>query len=366
MPVPKQAPETNAKPERGKNLFADASNFFTRVPRQVYLWSAVIIFATASSITRKLTEIGSQNLIDGRNPISFCNVLFVGNLCALLVLIAIHRRQLVLRSFLQFSFKDWSSMATVALLAGALAPGLIFDALSRTMVNNVILVGRLEPPLTLALAIWLLKERTNSWEILGAIVSFIGVVVTIALQSQGENPMAPVGFSTIGLGEILTAIAAIALAISSIISKVRLNSIPVGIFTIVRTALGTVIFFFAALYFYGSHHFMDAFSPFLWKWMLVYGAIIVAVGQSFWLSGLKSSSATEASLASAFNPIAAFLAAYLILGEAPTLAQYIGGCIVLCGIALGQIGVWRKYIREKADRERHPRKMEAGIGFKGI
>ncbi len=365
MPVPKQAPETNAKPEIGKNLFADVSNFFSRVSRQVYLWSAVIIFATASSITRKLTEIGSQNLIDGRNPISFCNVLFVGNLSALLVLIAIHRRQLTLRSFLQFSFKDWSSMAAVALLAGALAPGLIFDALSRTMVNNVILVGRLEPPLTLALAIWLLKERTNGWEILGASISFIGVVVTVALQSQGEST-APAGFSTIGLGEILTVIAAIALAVSSIISKVRLNSIPVGIFTMVRTALGTVIFFFAALYFYGSHHFMDAFSPFLWKWMLVYGAIIVVVGQSFWLSGLKSSSATEASLASAFNPIAAFLAAYLILGEAPTLAQYIGGCIVLCGIALGQIGVWRKYIREKADRERHPRKMEAGIGFKGI
>ncbi|MFQ4142749.1 DMT family transporter [Chlorogloeopsis sp. ULAP02] len=365
MPVPKQAPETNAKSQRDKILFTDVFNFFTRLPKQVYLWSAVIIFAIASSITRKLTEIGSQNLIDGRNPISFCNVLFVGNLCALLVLITIHRRQLTLRSFLQFSFKDWSSMAVVALLAGALAPGLIFDALSRTMVNNVILIGRLEPPLTLALAIWLLKERTNGWEILGAIVSFIGVVVAVVLQSLWES-MAPADFSTIGLGEILTAIAAVALAISSIISKVRLKSIPVGIFTIVRTALGTVIFFFVALYFYGSHHFMDAFSPFLWKWMLVYGAIVVVVGQSFWLSGLKGSSATEASLASAFNPIAAILAAYLILGEVPTLAQYIGGSIILCGIALGQIGVWRKYIRGKVDRESHPRKMEAGIGFKGI
>lgn len=161
MPVPKQTPETNAT-ERGTNLFVNVSNFFTHVPRQVYLWSAVIIFATASSITRKLTEIGSQNLIDGRNSISFCNVLFVGNLCALLVLIAIYRRQLTRGSFLQFSFQDWSSMLAVALLAGALAPGLLFDALSRTMVNNVILVGRLEPPLTLALAIWLLK-RANEW-----------------------------------------------------------------------------------------------------------------------------------------------------------------------------------------------------------
>ncbi len=35
-------------------------------------------------------------------------------------------------------------MAAVALLGGMLAPGLIFDALSRMMVNNVILIGRLE------------------------------------------------------------------------------------------------------------------------------------------------------------------------------------------------------------------------------
>lgn len=41
----------------------------------------------------------------------------------------------------------------------AIAPGLIFQALALTQVNNVVLVGRLEPPLTLALSVWLLRER---------------------------------------------------------------------------------------------------------------------------------------------------------------------------------------------------------------
>jgi drug/metabolite transporter (DMT)-like permease len=338
------------------------SNFFSGIPGQVYLWLAVIIFAAANSVTRKLTEIGSQNFIDGRNPISFCNVLFVGNICALLVLILIYRRQLNVRSFWQFSLKDWGSMAAVALLSGALAPGVIFEALSRTMVNNVVLVGRIEPPLTLALSIWLLGERTNAWEIAGAIVSFVGVVVTVVLQGLGDT-MAPAGLGTLGWGEILTAIGAVAVAVSSIISKARLDRIPVGIFTIFRTALGSIIFFFAALYLYGSNHFMDIASPFLWKWMLVYGTIVVAVGQSFWLAGLKSSRGFDASLAGAFNPIAAFLAAYLILGEAPTPAQYLGGGIILCGIVLSQIGTWRQPSRAKTS---HPQKMETGVGFKGI
>ena len=54
----------------------------SRISGQAYLWLAIIIFGASSAVTRKLTEIGAQHFIDGRNPISLCNVLFVGNLCA--------------------------------------------------------------------------------------------------------------------------------------------------------------------------------------------------------------------------------------------------------------------------------------------
>ncbi|MGJ3252049.1 MAG: EamA family transporter, partial [Elainellaceae cyanobacterium] len=63
------------------------SGIFTRIPGRGYLLLAVLIFAAANSVTRKLTELGAQYLVEGRNPISFCNVLFVGNLCALIALI---------------------------------------------------------------------------------------------------------------------------------------------------------------------------------------------------------------------------------------------------------------------------------------
>jgi drug/metabolite transporter (DMT)-like permease len=349
-----------------KKLVA-ASHLLERIPGPIYLWLAVTIFAAASSVTQKLTKLGAQNLIDGRNPISFCNVLFMGNLCALLVLVCIFWRQLNIRSWRQFSLQDWSSMAAVALLSGAIAPGTFFEALSRTAVNNVILVGRIEPPLTLALSIWLLGESANFWEITGAIVAFVGVVVMLVLQGLWDNN-ATSGFSIIGWGEILTAIGAVAVAVSSIISKTRLGQIPVGFFTIFRTALGTIIFFFAALYLYGSDHFLDVFSPFLWKWMLAYGTIIVVIGQYCWLTGLKNTSASDASLAGAFNPVAAVVAAYLILGEVPTPALYIGGGVTLFGIALNQIGVRRRSHPTTAttNRASHPQGGETGVGFKGL
>ena len=84
---------------------------------------------------------------------------------------------------------------------------------------------------------------------------------------------------------------------------------------------------------------MDVFSPFLWKWMRVYGAVIVVLGQLFWLKGLRATTVSESSLAGSFTPVVSILAAYLVLGEVPTLAQYIGGSVIIFGIFLTQVGV---------------------------
>ncbi|MFE1746214.1 DMT family transporter [Coleofasciculus sp. H7-2] len=352
-----------------QRIVAKTLSFFKGIPGYIYLWLAIIIFGASNAITRRLTEIGSQNFVDGRNPISFCNVLFVGNICALLILILIYHQQWNIRSLRQLSWKDWLSLIAVAILSGALAPGLIFEALSQTMVTNVVLIGRIEPPLVLALSVWFLKERVNFLQIAGAIVSLAGVILIMLLQrSSGENMMNMGGFISVGTGEIFAAAGAVALAVSTIISKFRIEEIPLGIYTVFRTALGSVIFFFAALYFYGSNHFMDVFSPFLWQWMLVYGAVIVAVGQSSWFTGLKSTTASKVSLASSFTPVVAIVAAYLILGEVPTLAQCIGGSVILGGILLSQIGVRRKSHRqeEMAHTSSNSKEMDMRVGFKGI
>ncbi|OKH32337.1 EamA family transporter [Calothrix sp. HK-06] len=340
-----------------------------RISGQIYLWLAILIFGASSAITRKLTEIGAQHFIDARNPISLCNVLFVGNICALLVLITIYRRQWNKAILKKISRKNWLNLTKVAILSGAIAPALIFQALALTNVNNVVLVGRLEPPLTLALSVLLLKQRVNIWETVGAVTAFIGVTLTIILQPPGQSTMNMGGFY-IGIGEILAAIGAVALAVSTIISKQHLSKIPLGIYSVFRTALGTIIFFFIALIIYGRDHFTDVFSPFLWQWMFVYGFVIVVLGQSFWIKGLKASTVSVASLVSSFTPLVGILAAYFILGEAPTMAHYIGGSLILIGILLSQIGIRHQaFLRTglpKMVSTSAQHKVETTIGFKGM
>ncbi len=344
-----------------------ALNFFSSSPGKIYLWLAILIFGAGNAVTRKLTELGEQNLIDGRNPISFCNLLFVGNICAFLILLLVYHRQLNLSNLRQISTTNWLSMSAAAILSGAIAPSLIFMALDLTMVTNVVLIGRIEPPLALALSILLLKERVDIWSIAGGILSLIGVLITVFLQTLWENMMSPGVFITVGKGEIMTAIAAIALAFSTIISKTRLQQIPLGIFSVFRTILATTFFFCVVIYFYGLNHFMDIASPFLWKWMLIYGGVIIVLGQLCWFNGLKIASASEVSLASSFTPIAGIMFAYFILGEAPTAAQYIGGAIILMGIFLSQIGGrYQNYRNTQISREISQEEMSNEVGFKGI
>ncbi|MBE9097185.1 DMT family transporter [Tychonema sp. LEGE 07203] len=341
------------------------SQLLNRIPGRTYLLLAILIFAASNSVTRKLTDLGAENPIDGRNPISFCNVLFVGNLCALAVLFLVYRQQCTVENLRSIPGKTWWGLMAVSLLSGALAPALIFMALDVTAVNNVVLIGRIEPPLILALSILILGDRVNFWVIGGAIVSFVGVALTILLQAPTADMM-DAGGLTIGRGEFMAAGGAIALAISTIISKVTLKQIPLGLFATIRTTLGTVVFFIIVLILYTPTHFIDVFSPFLWQWMLIYGAIIIVGGQLCWFTGLKTAGAADVSLASSFSPIAGILAAYLILSETPTAAQYIGGSIILIGIVLNQIGVFRKQESASEPLVSPAKEMDMEVGFKGI
>ena len=87
--------------------------------------------------------------------------------------------------------------------------------------------------------------------------------------------------------QLMVALAAISQAISNTVSKVSLSQIPLGIFSIFRVAVGTVVFFAVVIKLFGIGHFTDVFAPILWQWMLIYGLVIVVGGQLSWFQGLK-------------------------------------------------------------------------------
>lgn len=340
--------------------------FFAKVPGFIYLGIAVVIFGASNSVTRTIIDIGKNHLVDGRNPVSICNVLFVGNICAFLLMAIIFHRDWRVSKLKKLTRNDWISLTVIGILSGGIAPALIFAAFDYTTVTNIVLIGYIEPSLTLALSFWLLGSRVNLWTVMGSLISFTGAVVT-AFLGDSRQMITMMGGLQLGKGEIFVAIAAIILSLSMVISKLRLQSIPLGIFSIYRTLIGTVIFFLLANVLYGPHHFSEVLSPFLWQWMLVYAAVIVVTGQLCWFAGLKKATLRETHLASLLNPIAAIFMAYLILGEIPSKAQYLGGFILLIGIIISFVGnSYQTRIDRKSPRIISTDVMGNTTGFRGF
>jgi drug/metabolite transporter (DMT)-like permease len=310
----------------------------TKIPGPVYLWLAVPILAASSSVLKKLTELGAMQFVNGHNPISFCNVLFAGNLCALMVLLVVYRDQLTIAEFKRVTNVEWRALTLSALLSGAIIPTIIFQALSLAPVNNIVLLARIDLPIVLVASIVILKERFQRRQVIGAVVVSIGIL--IAVLGRGSTTSLSTSLNTatsafsLGSGEILTIISAVLISFSTLLSKKFLSAVPLGMAHVFRLAVGTVVFFMVANLRYGPEHFGEIFSPFLWKWMLVYGGIIIVIGQSLWIRGFQATPLSVSAIIACFNPVAGMVFAYWILAEVPTMGQLIGGGILLLGLLL--------------------------------
>jgi drug/metabolite transporter (DMT)-like permease len=334
--------------------------YLANIPGQAYLWFAILIFGASSSVTRKLTEIGASQFMFAQNPISLCNVLFVGNVCALGIMLVLYRDQLSAKNIKQITKIEWTNLTIVAILSGAIAPAAIFRALAISPVNNIILLGRLEVPLILILSRVILQERLNRYQKIGVMIVLLGIFIAV---TENQANFLSSGF-VFGQGEILTIIATIFLAIATLINKYQLSHIPLGIYGIFRTGLGSIIFFIFAIILYGYGHFAEMLSPFLWQWMLVYGGIIVVVGQAFWIKGSRQSPLIVSTIVSCFHPIAGMFFSYWILAEVPTKHQVVGSIILLVGLLFSQV----KYERNQEIPQAFEMRPESsGInGFKGL
>ena len=330
---------------------------------RTYLWIAILIFAAAASVVARLVEIGEANLIDDRNPISFCNLLFAGNLVAALTLFALYHREWSPTHLRALSRRQWLIQTALALTSGAIAPAMMFTAIAHTSVTNIVLIETIEIPLGLLLAWLLYREKSNWTAVVGALCALGGVATTLILQMDAspESMVAARMQGGVGYGEFFAAAATVLLVCGAEIGRKQLQTIPLGIFSVFRNLVGALFFLGIGLYIFGLAHFADIFSPLLWGWMLLYGGIVVACGQLAWFAGIKRVRPADIATASSFSPVAGVLFAGLILGEVPMPAQLIGGGIILAGIAIALWGELRT-----ARPTRPPKTDDKAKAFTGV
>ena len=328
----------------------------------VLVWVAVLIYAASNSIVSLLADIGREHPVMGRNAITLCNLLFLGSLISLVPMVFMFWRDWTLEALRKLSRKDWAVLTLSATLSSAVTPALFFVALDYTTVTNVVLIGRIEPPLFLLATYFFLKEQFDPWAFAAGLIALGGAVLMIALNSETAFHF--------GHGEIAAAVATLSFIASTLVTRLGLQGIPLGIFSIYRTVLGTIIYYFLAIYLYGAMHFQDLFSKIVLQWVWVYAVIVILVGQFAWSIGLKNARSADVSLATSFSPLAALVIAMLLLGEDPGPGLIPGGLVILAAIGVGQYGRLRKKRAAEAERRKaldtgRALEAESRVNFKG-
>ena len=300
----------------------------------VAAWAAVMIYAAANPIVVSLVELGASMPVEnGRNALTFSNLYFLGTLISVVPLAYVFRRDLRPTRIERLHRRDWGILTLSAFLSSALTPALFFVALAHTSVSNVALISRIEPPLFLLGALFLLGERFEPRALIAALIAVTGALLIISAQHPAKIQDGWAGF---GLGEMAALAATLSYVASTLVSRAGLKRVPLGLFSVYRAVAGALVYFTGACILYGPAIFQDLFSPLLWQWVWVYAGIVLVLGQLVWAVALKTATASTISLAASFAPLAGVLIAMIFLGEDPGPALLPGAALILLSIAWGQ------------------------------
>ncbi|MFQ5683051.1 MAG: DMT family transporter [Candidatus Binatia bacterium] len=288
---------------------------------------AIILAALAAPIVKWLIIHGGKVGISNPNAISFCNLLFVGNLCsALVVLVTVGWADI-------WNYSSQLNARTSVLLLGNLligtvmAPVFLYVALESTMVTNLVLLTRIEAVAYSILGVRLFNDQIVKREWTGLVFITVGVFFLALFHGGGK----------LTTGDALGILAGILYAIGSAIGRSILKNSSIAGFIFTRNLLGSIIFFWLAIILYGAHHFAEAFSADLWAVMTVYASLVVVLGQLTWFRAVSTLSAAMVSAWSTLTPVLGVLIAYLLLHEVPDMSQWVGAAIILSGLSISQI-----------------------------
>jgi drug/metabolite transporter (DMT)-like permease len=261
------------------------------------------------------------------SPLAFNALRFP--LAALVVLIALMGRGIVWPAR-----GDRLRVLALGILANVIYQNFFIFGLAETRAGtaSVLLAGT--PIITALLSAAVGHERLGPRTWFGVVCTFIGIALVVLLGGTAES-----GHSSI-LGEILMIGASLSWAGYTVASRpiiARYGSVQ---FTAWALWVGTV-----GLCVIGASDVarldFGAVSTGAWIGVLYAGAISIGLAYLIWSYGVSQIGNTRTATYSNLVPVVALLAAWVQLGEVPTIGQVIGAAVILGGITLAQAGVRR-------------------------
>ena len=257
-------------------------------------------------------------------PISFCNVLFVGNLCASLTVVTWFGWKSIWTDLQGLDRRLVLGLAINGCLASLLS-ALIFLGLRDTTVTNAVLLARLGPVLYALAGAVLLKSKVQQQEWFGFALIVVGILAIVLKTSNFE----------LMRGDLLILASTVAYAASAILGKVMLSkaaNLRVLVFT--RNLVSAMIFFVIATALFGFGHFADVFSGQLWIVMAIYALVIIVLAQFLWYAALEKLDSTTVAKWTVLSPVFGVAYGLILNGERPEMTQIMAFVVIMAGVII--------------------------------
>lgn len=297
------------------------------IPSQLLLVISRALQALATPIVALLITTAGSLGEKAENAISYCNVLFVGNLCAAAVVLSTFGPRHIGHQLRSLTTKRRFEVLGFGTLS-ALLSALIFTALETTMVTNAVLLSRVGPVLYVLGSALLLGQSIGWSERLGFGLILLGVVATVFTGSGFE-------FNT---GDLLILASTIVYAAVTMLGKRLLPDTGLAALVFSRNFFSAIVFFVLANILFGFDHFADAFYGPLWIIMVVYAIVVIVTGQFAWYRAIGTLPPATVARWTAIAPVLAIIYAYFINGERPSETQFAALAFVTVGILVSNLG----------------------------
>lgn len=299
-----------------------------------------VLFALGPALIKLLTQRGGAFGLRNPGSVSFCNVLFVGNFCAGLVTLGVYGARSLLGELWRLP-RGTKRALWLGALVSAVYPALLFTALERTSVINVVLLSRFNGIVFVVLSWVFAHAMVRRAEAVGYGIMAVGVVILVVVNNGGVR---------ITTGQLLVLASTVFFALTEFISKAVLRECSIQAYVFFRNLASAVIFFSTAVYLFGFEHFGEAFAGDLWLLMVAYAAVAVVAAQLAWLHAAPVLPTQTVANSQLVNPGFSLLFAYLLLNEVPTLLEWTVMGVILVGMLVPRLVDWIHVRQETGHR----------------
>lgn len=229
------------------------------------------------------------------------------------------------------SYHSLLPLFLIGIISSALAPVLFIMGLKLTTLTNTVLISRAEGVIMSVLAVFVLKETITKHQVAGTAVMFCGIWFISAAAVLVPHEQA----WSMGVGDILVFMSAVAYALSNVLYKKYLNNLRPEVIVSMRNVFGAVSLLVAVSVLSamsGTPLELGAFLDPGIAFLLGFAIVAMIAGQLLWYGALEKTSANRVSVVILFSPVIGVAYAAAFLGEAVTAAHLAGGGLIVAGL----------------------------------